>query len=170
MPRNPSSAGVKRLCCPRRGPARGAGDVPTWGRAAAAAAGSRRPWLRRPRAAAPGNSSGSAPRGSAAPATAAPAHSLGRRVTWPGRRASLPGPRNPLPELPAPRLGLRSATADAPEPGLACGAHPNRKPRSSASDHRHPGCMPASARAGKLFGAYLGVVLQGEGSFLRFGT
>ncbi|XP_070646836.1 uncharacterized protein [Bos indicus] len=124
--------------------------------AAAAAAGSWRPWLRRPQAAALGNAGGSVPPGPAALAAAAPAPSLGPRVTWPGRRASLQGPRNPLPALPAPlqrapRARLLTPHTSAPEPTLASGAHPSRKSRSSASDRRHSGCMPAARSLGETF-------------------
>ncbi|XP_059743876.1 uncharacterized protein [Bos taurus] len=124
--------------------------------AAAAAAGSWRPWLRRPQAAALGNAGGSVPPGPAALAAAAAAPSLGPRVTWPGRRASLQGLRNPLPALPAPlqrapRARLLTPHTPAPEPRLASGAHPSRKSRSSASDRRHSGCMPAARSLGETF-------------------
>ena len=124
--------------------------------AAAAAGGSWRPWLRRPQAAALGNAGGSVPPGPAALAAAAPAPSLGPRVTWPGLRASLQGPRNPLPALPAPlqrapRARLLTPHTPAPEPRLASGAHPSRKSRSSASDRRHSGCMPAARSLGETF-------------------
>lgn len=47
--------GSRALLLPRRAPRARRGTVPTWGRAAA---GSRRPWLRRPRTAARGNAGG----------------------------------------------------------------------------------------------------------------
>ena len=130
----------------------------------AAAAGSWRPWLRRPRAAALGNAGGSVPPGPAALAAAAPAPSLGRCVTWPGWRASLQGPRNPLPAPPAPlQRAPRHPIRPPRNPGWPAGRTQaeNLGARLLIVDTQ-AACQPP-ARSGKLFGAYFTVMLRGRG-------
>ncbi|XP_043294123.1 uncharacterized protein LOC122422015 [Cervus canadensis] len=51
----------------------------------------------------------------------------------------------------------------APEPGLACGAHPGRKSRSSASDRGHSGCAPAARSLGETFWCLLYRQAAGRG-------
>lgn len=136
--------------------------------AAAAAAGSWRPWLRRPRAAALGNAGGSVPPGPAALAAAAPAPSLGRCVTWPGRRASLQRPLTLY-------LRRQRRSRGLPEPDYRHPIRPPRSPGWPAGRTRagnlgarllivdtQAACQPP-ARSGKLFGAYFTVVLRGRG-------
>lgn len=173
---------------PHRGARRaGRETVPTWGSAAAVAAvvaGSRRPWLRRPPAAAPGNTSSSARPGSRRARCGRPGSVIGsaRHVAGPG--ASLPGTCNPLPVRPAPRGspgGSQAAPrARAPSPGTLLPPAPRPAPQLGLdfglAEAEKPGARPLSthtqgacrspARAGKLFSAYFLVVLSGEGSFL----
>lgn len=108
--------------------------VPTWGRTAAAA--SRRPWLRRPRAAAQGNAGGSAPPRARRSHSGRPGAAIGpaRHVGSPPR-PSLPGARNPSPAAaapePRPSPGARGPTV-APQQEILEPALGAPAPRSHA--------------------------------------
>lgn len=132
--------------------------VPTWGRTAAAA--SRRPWLRRPRAAAQGNAGGSAPPRARRSHSGRPGAAIGpaRHVGSPPGRAS--PARVTLHLRPQP---------PSPVPAREPGARPLPRSRKSWSphwEHPRPGRTLATCRAGTLFGAYFSVEPLGEESFL----
>ncbi|XP_058402306.1 uncharacterized protein LOC131409217 [Diceros bicornis minor] len=107
--------------------------------------------LGRPRRESPGAQRRPEP---AALAAAAPAPSLGRRVTWAGRGRASPA-RVTLYLRPAPRATAPRSSAWSRQPTPRSRGWPPgalmQKIRSSASEHRHPGCMPISCPCWETF-------------------